>query len=613
MSKLDQKLPDSSPLRRTPITKPTQAEIRDGLTRRQFLQFSLAGFAAASFARLDLTPVQAAPRPGRVALIQGETLPNGVAAGETTQTSAVLWTRSTTPGTVTFEYATADDFATILGTLTADVTDPMLPVKVEVNDLRPATDYFYRATDAAGSVAIGHLRTAAPPGTFAGLHFGVSGDWRGELAPYPAISNVAEKDLEFFVGLGDTIYADFPSPDLEAPQALSLEDFRIKHNEGYSERFGINHWAAIRSNTSFIPTIDDHEVANDFAGGASPSYDPRFESYEGEFVNETEFYKNGLQAFTEYNPVRAEVWSGTGDSLTEGKPRLYRYFTYGSDAALFVLDNRSFRDAPVAELSDLDNQLKVFQFLNKTFDAKRTMLGKAQLAAITRDLLAAQEAGITWKLVIMPEPIQNLGLVAAEDRFEGYAHERMGLLKFIADNNITNVVFISADIHGTIVNDLSYQDKPLDDPNPVKSFEITTGSVAFDAPFGPTVVELGRRLDIFSDEQVMAYVEGDTAFKENFIGQVVNTQAALLQYPSVGLNQEDQESRVDAELLQGLWTATSTFGWTEFEIDAETQQLHVTTYGIRPYSREEIFADPDGILARTPEVVQEFTVNPVQS
>jgi phosphodiesterase/alkaline phosphatase D-like protein len=609
MSKLDQKLPDSSPLRRKPVTKPTQAELHAGLSRRQFLQMGLAGFAAASFARFGLQPAQAA-RPGRAALIQGDSLPNGVAAGETTQTSTVLWAHSTAPGTVTFDYATADDFATILGTLTADVTDPTIPIKVEVSDLSPATDYFYRATDAAGSVAVGHLRTPAPLGTYAGLHFGVSGDWRGELAPYPSIANVAEKDLEFFVGLGDTIYADYPSPALESPQAVSLEDYRIKHNEGYSERFGLNHWAAIRSSTSFIPTIDDHEVANDFAGGASPSYDPRFEAYEGAFVNETELYKNALQVFAEYNPVRGEVWSGTDDPLTEGKPRMYRYFTYGSDAAVFVLDNRSFRDAPIAPLNDIDNQLRVFQFLNKAFDAKRTMLGNAQLEAITRDLLQAHQDGISWKLVIMPEPIQNLGVLAAQDRYEGYAHERMGLLKFIADNNITNVVFISADIHGTIVNDLSYQEQPLGDPHPVKSFEITTGSVGFDAPFGPTVLDLGLRLGVFSEEQVATYVQGDSAAREDFMGQVINTQSALLKYPFVGLNQEVEESRLDAELLQGLWTATGTFGWTEFEIDAQTQQLHVTTDGIEPYSREDIFADPDAILARTPTVVQEFTVNP---
>ena len=613
MSKLDRKLSDSSPLQRKPITKPKDAEIYNGLSRRQFLQLSFAAFAAASLGHLDVA--SAAPvQPKRAsAVIQGETLPNGVAAGETTQTSTVLWTHSTAPGTVTFEYAAAENFETILGTLTAEVTDPAVPVKVAVTELEPATDYFYRVADAAGSMALGHLRTPARLGTFAGLHFGVSGDWRGELAPYPSISNVADYDLEFFVGLGDTIYADFPSPDLESPQAKSLEDFRKKHNEGYSARFGQHYWAAVRSKTSFIPTIDDHEVCNDFSGGAPPSYDPRFADYEGKYVNDTEFYKNAIQVFNEYNPIQPQVWTGTGDSLTENKPKLYRYFTYGSDAAVFVLDERTFRSAPLQPISELKNQLKVFQFLQKAYKADRTMLGMPQLEAITTDLLKAQEAGITWKLVIMPEPIQNLGLVVAQDRYEGYAHERAGLLKFIADNKITNVMFISADIHGTIVNDVSYQEKPLGDPKPTGSFEITTGSVAFDAPFGPTVVDLGHSLGIFSDEQVQAYIDGSMDDKENFMGTVINTQAALLKYPDVGLAKDDPLNPIEAELLKGLWTATSTFGWTDFVIDAETQELHITTYGIQPYSREDIFNDPDGILARTPEVVQEFTVKPKAS
>jgi hypothetical protein len=275
-----------------------------------------------------------------------------------------------------------------------------------------------------------------------------------------------------------------------------------------------------------------------------------------------------------------------------------------------VLDNRSFRDAPIPPITDVENQLKVFQNLQKAYDAKRTMLSKAQIEAITRDLLQAQADDITWKLVIMPEPIQNLGLIAAEDRYEGYAHERAALLKFIADNAISNVVFISADIHGTIVNDVSYQEKPLGDPMPTGAFEITTGSVAFDAPFGPTVVDLGLRLGIFSEEQVATYVGGNAADKENFMGTVINTQAAALDYPQVGLDKDDPLNPIDAELLKGLWTATSTFGWTDFVIDAETQQLHVTTYGIPPYSRADIQADPEGILARIPEVVQEFTVNP---
>jgi alkaline phosphatase D len=37
------------------------------------------------------------------------------------------------------------------------------------------------------------------------------------------------------------------------------------------------------------------------------------------------------------------------------------------------------------------------------------MLGNPQLERLEADLLAAQDDGIVWKFVMVPEPIQNLG------------------------------------------------------------------------------------------------------------------------------------------------------------------------------------------------------------
>lgn len=54
------------------------------------------------------------------------------------------------------------------------------------------------------------------------------------------------------------------------------------------------------------------------------------------------------------------------------------------------------------------------------------------------------------------------------------------------DNQITNVVFVAADVHGTIVNNVTYQTAVGQPQQSTSAFEVTTGSVAFDAPFGPT-------------------------------------------------------------------------------------------------------------------------------
>ncbi len=543
----------------------------------------------------------------------GVSLPNGVAAGDTTSTSAVLWTRSLATGDLQFEYSLDASFTSGVTSVFRTVTDVSAPVKAEIAGLQSGSRYYYRATDAAGDTVSGTFKTAAEAGQRTGLRFGVTGDWRGELSPYPAIANAAGRNLDLMLALGDTIYADFPSPAVPAQQAQSLAEFRAKHSEVYSARFGLNAFADLRASTSWLATIDDHEVTNDFAGGAAPSSDPRFAGQSGAFINETMLYNNGLQAFQEYNPMREEVYSGTGDPRFDGKPKLYRERTYGQDAAMFLLDARSFRDEGLEAVANPLDPAEVGAFLAASFDPTRTMLGRTQIDDLKHGLIDAQNSGVTWKFVHVPEPIQNLGVVNASDRFEGYAAERTEILQFINDNNIENVVFVAADIHGTVVNNLTYSESPGGAQIATGAFEISTGSVAFDAPFGPTVIEIAAQAGIPGVPSLPFYESLPREQREQLIEALINAQLAPLGYDPVGLdnNLAQADGLIDAELLLGAWTATNTFGWTEFEIDADTQDLLVTTYGIDYYSEAELLADPDAILALTPEIVSQFRVRAV--
>lgn len=546
--------------------------------------------------------------------------PNGVAAGDVDQASAVLWARSTNLGTATFEYATDPDFATIAGTGAVEVTDPLLPVKLEIAGLDAGTTYYYRVTDAADVVALGRFNTAAELGDFAGLTFGVSGDWRGELTPYPALANVDERDLDFFVALGDTAYADFPSPAVPKAQAETLAEFREKQAEVYSADGGANTLADLRASTAIFATIDDHEVTNDFAGGADPDSDPRFAGSPADFINDSELYNNGIRAFQDYNPIRTDAYGDTGDARTAGEARLYRFTTHGSDAASFVLDARSFRDEELTGPSPLD-PASVAQYIGQTFDPARTMLGAAQFAELKQDLLTAQEAGVTWKFIFVPEPIQNLGPIESQDRFEGYAAERNALLKFIADNDISNVIFVAADVHAHIVNNLTYQDVPGGPQIATSAIEVVTGAVAFDAPFGFQVAEFAAQLGFITPQQKAFYdslpvaPDGDNLpdDKDDFIKNLFDGQIAQFGYDPIGLdsNLPQTDGLIDARLLQGDYFAAHQFGWTEFKIDAATQQLRVTTYGVDPYSEAEAEADPAAIAARAPGVIAEFTLTPL--
>ena len=391
--------------------------------------------------------------------------------------------------------------------------------------------------------------------------------------------------------------------------------------------------------TPILATIDDHEIVDNFAGGAVPGQSPDASDVHPlepplftdsvDFVNETQVYQDAMQAFQEYHPIRSELWDTPNDVLTHGKPKFYRKATYGSDAAVLVLDARSFRDAPLPVVTDPFDANEVEGFLASSFAADHTMLGRAQMDCLKNDLLDIQQDGITWKFIIIPEPIQNFGIIGAEDRFEGYAAERTELLKFIHENSIDNVVFIAGDFHGTIVNNLAYQESLIggtEEPvvvesTPIGAFEVVTGPVAFfDALLGPSTVDLAASAGVLSPflkafyDRLPVAPDTDSVLndKDDFLKSLINTQLDALDYDPIGLNENNAgtEGLIDSELFQGDYLACHTFGWAEFEIAPETQELLVTVYGVDAYSETDLLADPDSVINRDPRVVSQFVVRP---
>lgn len=567
--------------------------------------------------------------------LAGGALPSGVASGEATQTSTVLWARSTVPGTVTFDYSTDPSFTT-KSTATVEVSDPAVPAKVEISGLDAGSQYYYRATDAEGATADGRFRTPAPLAAHPGVHFGASGDWQ-QAPPYPSLSNVPGRDLDFFIKLGDTIYADQPG----LPQARTLDEFRAKHAQSTQGRLGVNFMAPLSASTSLLQTTDDHEIVDNYAGGAppgvSPDASPPLFTDPGTYtyVNDTPAYQAAMQAFRESHPARqGVVWSGTGDDRMEGKTRLYRTVNYGSDAAMFILDGRSFRDVQLPPVGNPLDPGDVGTFVGATFTPGRTLLGRAQLDTLKMDLLEAQTDGVAWKFVVVPEPIQNLGVVAAEDRFEGYAAERTELLQHIQDSGIQNVVFLAADHHGTMVNNLAYQELLPVGPggslvpvsSPISAFEVVTGPVAFyEGLFGPTVVNLVRGVGIpvppdYDDLPVDPDPDSLPDDKDDVVKLLVNNQLQLANtliglpiYDPMGLNDNlpAADGLVNAQLLQGDYFAVHTFNWAEFQIEPDTLDLLVTVWGVDAYSEDMLQADPDAIIGRDPRIVSQFRVHPI--
>lgn len=544
---------------------------------------------------IKLTLLAAAVVPlGNSSPAQSPELPNRVASGDVTTSRAVLWARSSVPGSMTFRIA---DNPGMVGALTrvVSVLDPLVPSKVAFGGLTAGTQYYYTVTSPSGGTDSGTLKTAAATTSIQGLRFGVSGDSRGDLMPFNSITNASTSNLDFFVMLGDTIYADVPSPALPGvAQCQTLSEFSLKHSEVLSGFSGLNAIADLRCSTSLWATIDDHEVTNDFAGGAASSTDPRFDN-TGAFINETFLYGAGIRAFLNYQPSYRTFYGATGDARTANKRKLYRKQRYGGDAAVFITDARSFRDQGLPPVTNPNDTAQVSSFLVNSFNPTRTMLGRAQVDELKADLLAAEAQGTKWKFVMVPEPIQNLGVFAASDRFEGYAAERTELLAHIQSNNIKNVVFVAADIHGTLINNLSYQFGPGQPQIPTGAFEVTTGAIAYNAPFGPTVAGIAAQLGLITPTQYQTYLSLPVPFKDAFVQQLVDAQVTPFGYDPIGLS----GSPINATLLAGGYVATHVYGWTEFQIAPTTGVLTVTTWGVDP-----------AVPGAVPSVQSQFRVTP---
>ncbi len=539
----------------------------------------------------------------------GDTLPHGVAAGDTTYTTTVLWTYSPVPGKITFAYGTDPKFTDPVSSTTVYPTSPVKPVKVQITGLMTDTQYHYRATNLMGDTATGTFRTPSMD-SHNGLRFGVTGDWQ-EAPPYPSLLNASKRDLAFFVQHSDNIYADISTPAMPISQTRQLDQFRRKYAEVMSTKFGLNTMKALRGSTTILATIDDHEVTDNLAGGASPANGTPtrpgvFPNEDTGYTNDTAIYETGMRVFQEFNPLRDEYYEDTGkDARMDGERKLYRMQKYGKDAAVFITDPRSFRDAQLPD-PDITDTASVQKFLADAFAAGRTMLGERQLAQLKSDLKQAQDDGVTWKFVFISEPVQNFGPLLAPDRYEGYAAERSDLLGYIDAQKIENVVFVTADFHGTVINNITYQTQPGGENKPTGAFEVMVGPAAFySGLFGTNVVALSLQAGFITADDKAAYDAMDMTGKDAFVEQLINQQMTTFGYDTVGL----EGSEINATLKKGSYVASHKYGWTEFEID-KTQILTVTTYGIEPYRYSEMEAKPTDYTGTEPTVISQFVVDP---
>jgi phosphodiesterase/alkaline phosphatase D-like protein len=467
--------------------------------------FAQAGAGASPF------PTQT---PVSVSGARTEPFAYGVASGDVTSDTAVLWTRTADAGEVQAELAPSADFAqaTQLPTIRTDATTDFT-VKVLAGGLTPGTRYYYRFRSGGEVSPPGSFRTAYSPNQDVPVSIGFTGDAHWAWKPYPLVGSLAQESLDTFVFLGDLIYE---SRNLETGKngtiaAESLDDFRWKYRENREPRpnsaTGMVPMRDLYANFGQYSVFDNHETANSKTKGAPP-YITGGALTQGEFVNHTEGFQNRIQAYSEYQPVRDIPLDGTGDARFDGTRQFYRAVRWGANMELFLLDDRSYRDAA---LDDASNPA--------AYDCGRTMLGHLQLSWFEQQLQAANDTGVAWKLVVISSPIQELGKAfdGTKSWAAGYVCERDQLLKFVDQHGIHNVVFLTTDNHYTAINNLTYNAEPGDPTTPLlparNAFEIITGPLGADVD----AIDQTHNVDVYglslrdADRKVVDTWNGDLA------------------------------------------------------------------------------------------------------
>jgi len=446
---------------------------------------SAAGAAAVVAGR---SPAGAAGRRAQV-------FAHGVASGDPLPDAVVLWTRvtpspSASPGSgrgpqvvVAWEVARDAGFADVVrrGRFTTG-PDRDHTVKIDVTGLRPATTYHYRFTWDGVTSRTGRTRTAPAEGATPGhVRFGVVSCANWQAGWFSAYRHLAARDdLHAVLCLGDYLYEYAPGQYGHGPdntdvrphdpprEMVSLSDYRRRHAQYRTDP----DLQDLHARHAWIVTWDDHEVTNDQWSDGAENHQPET---EGDYHRRR---ARAHRAYDEWLPVRM---AGTAD-LRDGT-RLFRRLRFGTLAELSLLDLRTYRSQQVQQAAPPAPQPDP-----AVSDPDRTITGGPQMAWL-RDSLRVDRP--QWRIVGNPvmiapvdfgalphdlvDPVNDVtGLLPEDgapyntDQWDGYTADRHRLFDHIRDRGVSDVVFVTGDIHSGWACDLPYDASTYTGVNPAE-------------------------------------------------------------------------------------------------------------------------------------------------
>jgi alkaline phosphatase D len=274
------------------------------LTRREFLKI-----AGGTSVALPWLLSQGGCAPTLTSADPETGLSLGYVVGDVTHESAIVWLRAEPGSRVSLHYGkdpALSPFKELDGG--AVEADSDYTTHLRIAPLEPGTTYYYRAAVAGKKPGpIARFLTAPKADDNAEVKFCFSGDTREGYQPFTIMDAIRANRPNFFIHLGDTIYAD-----RGGWIATELAEYRAKYVVNRSDAASLR----LFSDTSVYVLWDDHEIANNYEG-----FHP--------------LAATGRRAFFDYWPVQRNP---------EEPDRLYRSSRWGRAIELFFVDARQYRD-----------------------------------------------------------------------------------------------------------------------------------------------------------------------------------------------------------------------------------------------------------------------------
>ena len=435
---------------------------------------------------------------------------HGVASGDPTQTSVILWTRVTpeqSTGTVDVQWYIGTDTSVSnpidSGMFTTNA-DRDYTVKVTPTGLQAGATYYYYFRAMGMNSIVGRTKTL-PSGSIDQLKFAVISCSNYEAGYFNAYGRIAERnDLDAVIHLGDYIYeygsgvygdsalaANGDRANVPSQEVITKADYRTRYS---LYRLDPDLRRAHQQHP-FITIWDDHESANDSYTDGAENHD----STEGEWSVRKQM---AVEVYDEWLPIT------TTDSI-------YRRFQYGDLADLIMLDTRlEGRNEQIFDVTD-----------PRLYATDRTLLGADQKAWL-KDQLA--NSSTTWRIIgnqVIFSPF-NVGFAALQDStttpeeleslfldiWDGYPAEREELVTFMDSNNIEDNVILTGDFHSTFGFDVAL------DPTDSSAYNPQTGAGAVAVEFATPSISAANFDENLGSVQAAQQLQGSINASLPFIG-----------------------------------------------------------------------------------------------